>query len=325
MTSDRLSLAIEAAGFARFARIAVLRPRGGVDFSGLERGALHLIQGFKPEHDAYARAGYTVALAPEGAYEAAIVVLPRAKAEARDLIAQAAAMGGPVIVDGQKTDGVDSLLKAVKRAGSEIGPVISKSHGKAFVFTGGDFAEWLAQPQRTPEGFATRVGVFSADGVDRASALLGAALPGKLGARVVDLGAGWGYLSAQALSRAGVEENTLVEAEHAALDCARQNVTDPRARFLWEDVRSWRPKAQFDTAIMNPPFHQGRAAEPDLGRAFIQTAAAVLAQNGQLWMVANRQLPYEGALREAFREVEEIGRDPAFKILHAAKPFRARR
>ena len=48
--------------------------------------------------------------------------------------------------------------------------------------------------------------------------------------------------------------------------------------------------------IMNPPFHQGRAAEPDLGAAFIAAAARILKPHGRLMMVANRQLPYEAAL-----------------------------
>ena len=48
--------------------------------------------------------------------------------------------------------------------------------------------------------------------------------------RIVDLGAGWGFLARAILARDGVRQLDLVEAEAAALDCARRNVTDPRAR-----------------------------------------------------------------------------------------------
>jgi 16S rRNA (guanine1207-N2)-methyltransferase len=75
-----------------------------------------------------------------------------------------------------------------------------------------------------------------------------------------------------------------------------------------------------DLVVMNPPFHQGRAAQPALGVAFIQAAAAMLAPSGSLWMVANRHLPYEGALAAAFREVEEVGGTPAFKLFRATGP-----
>jgi 16S rRNA (guanine1207-N2)-methyltransferase len=43
----------------------------------------------------------------------------------------------------------------------------------------------------------TRPGVFSADGPDPASQALAAHLPEKLPTRMVDLGAGWGWLSAR--------------------------------------------------------------------------------------------------------------------------------
>jgi len=73
---------------------------------------------------------------------------------------------------------------------------------------------------------------------------------------------------------------------------------------------------------MNPPFHAGRAADPALGRAFIAAAARMLAPSGQLWMVANRHLPYEATLRETFRNVADAGGDGAFKVFHATRPLR---
>jgi 16S rRNA (guanine1207-N2)-methyltransferase len=73
---------------------------------------------------------------------------------------------------------------------------------------------------------------------------------------------------------------------------------------------------------MNPPFHAGRAADPALGRAFIAAAARMLSPTGQLWLVANRHLAYETALQEHFRQVAEIGGDPSFRIMHAARPKR---
>lgn len=75
---------------------------------------------------------------------------------------------------------------------------------------------------------------------------------------------------------------------------------------------------------MNPPFHIGRASDPELGRAFIRAAARMLSPRGQLYMVANRHLPYEGDLAAAYGEVREIGGDNRFKIVQAARPSRTR-
>ena len=74
--------------------------------------------------------------------------------------------------------------------------------------------------------------------------------------------------------------------------------------------------------IANPPFHQGRAAEPDLGAAFIAAAARILTPAGRLLMVANRQLPYEATLDAAFRHWEKLAEDGAYKVMRgrAAPP-----
>ncbi len=329
MSNPRLTTALSngALVLQTEGRIAVLRPSVDLDLGDLPKERLHLIQGFRPDFETFEAMGFDVAVAPEGRYGSSIVCMTRSKAEARALLAQARAMtDGPIIVDGQKTDGIESMLRDIKKR-TPIGEVISKSHGKLFAFEGGDFTDWAANPdgQQVADGFVTRSGVFSADGVDRGSALLAQALPEKLPKRIADLGAGWGYLSRAILERAGVEHLHLVEAEHAALDCARQNITDPRAQFHWLDARQFRTTFPLDAVIMNPPFHTSRAAEPNIGRAFIAAAAAMLSQRGQVWLVANRHLPYEAEAAAHFLEVEEIAGDRSFKVLLAAKPRRTRR
>ena len=253
---------------------------------------------------------------------ASVVFLPRAKAEARALVADAMAITrGPVIVDGAKTDGIDSVMKDMRKRSAVSGP-ISKAHGKLFWLDGDAdlFADWAATPGQIGN-FITAPGVFSADAIDPASQLLADALPEKLGRTVVDLGAGWGYLAARCLDRAGIETLHLVEAEQAALTCARQNINDPRAQFHWADATTWAAPKPVDTVVMNPPFHTGRSAEPALGRAFIATAARILATGGTLWMVANRHLPYETALAASFRNVQDVGGDNRFKIIRADRPL----
>ncbi|GAA6163532.1 methyltransferase [Pelagimonas sp. KU-00592-HH] len=326
MSHSRLTLAIEDNGLTlpEAGEIAVFAPRAGFDLSALPRERCRVIQPLRPDYEAYERAGYACDVAENGRYAAALVCLPRAKKQAHDLIARAVACADVVIVDGQKTDGSDSILKECRKR-AEVAGVVAKAHGKLFWFSGGDFADWAAPEWQEVDGFLTRAGVFSADGIDPASKMLAAALPAKLGRNVADLGAGWGYLSRDILSRESVETLYLVEADHVALDCARKNVEDARAAFHWADVTRWEARARMDSVVMNPPFHTGRSAEPALGVAFIEAAARMLAPSGQLWMVANRHLPYETALNAAFGQVEEIAGDGRFKVLHASRPSRARR
>lgn len=259
----------------------------------------------------------------EGPAGSVVVSLPRSRPAARDRIARAMALGAPLLVDGQRTGGVDSVLKELRRR-TEVGPVISKAHGKLFAVAPADLGDWVAAPSRTPEGWLTPPDGFSPGGTDPGTRLLAAALP-PLGGRVVDLGAGWGALSAAVLGNSpDLARIDLVEAHLPSLDCARANVTDPRAVFHWADAAGWTPGAPADHVVTNPPFHQGRAADPGLGRAFLATAAAALGPHGTLWLVANRHLPYESALDSLFAEVEERPGSPAFKLYRATRPRRRR-
>lgn len=328
MRSARLEMALEAGLWPLPAegRIAVIRPRIGDDLSALPKDRVEVVTGFKPDADWFAARGYDVATRMAGPYAAAVVCLPRARAQGQALIAAAAVAvvsGGPIAVDGQKTDGIDSFLKDL-RGRVALSEALSKAHGKIAVFAAGaGLEDWAAQPAEV-DGFRTVPGVFSADGVDRGSALLADALPAEMKGKVADLGAGWGYLARVVLAREGVKECHLVEAEAEALDCARVNVADDRAVFHWADATTVRLPKLMEHVVMNPPFHAGRDADPALGVAFIGAAARALAPDGVLWLVANRHLPYDRVLKGLFREVQEIGGDAAFRVTRAAYPLRTR-
>ena len=306
-------------------KITIMRPAADYDISALPRDDVMIAQGFYPDFASWNDAGYRVTGKAEPA-DIAIVVVPRSKALARSMVAAAATWAKLVIVDGYKTDGVDSLFKECRKRLGDVSS-IPKGHGRIFWFEKTDtFADWTAPPPSQGEhGFYTAAGVFSDGAVDVGSALLIAQLPQKLPARMADLGAGWGYLSQGVLQRDSVKSIDLIEAEALSLDCARLNVTDPRAQFLWADATTHKPENGYDGIVMNPPFHIGRNADPSLGRAFIAAAARQLASHGKLWMVANRHLPYEPALREAFRNVEVLETTNAFKVFHATKPLRDRK
>lgn len=322
------------------ARLDLLDPIAGTvllvgagprDLASFDPARTTVVQGHRPAHDSAVAQGFRTLTEVDGSADAAVVFLPRARAEARARVAAAAAAlppGAALWIDGQKTDGIDAMLRDL-RALAPVDQVQSRAHGKIFRVTvpAGDWlpADWAGVRRSVGGGFVTAPGVFSADGPDPASVALAAHLPDRLPTRIVDLGAGWGWLAAQALTRPGVEVLHLVEADHAALDCARQNVTDPRARFHWADATTFRLPEPVNGVIMNPPFHEGRSPDPHLGARFIRAAAGLLTGAGRLWMVANRHLPYEAALKDAFADVKEIGGDSRFKIITATGAGRPKR
>jgi 16S rRNA (guanine1207-N2)-methyltransferase len=324
MRSSRLDMALQTGALVvpDTGMIGVYGARMGDDLSMLPQDRVQVVTGFRPDYDHFA-GQYAVRHEGTARYAAAIVCLPRAREQAHALLAQASAEvmpGGMIAVDGQKTDGVDSALKDL-RGRVAVSDTLSKAHGKLFTFAAGEaLADWAARP-RMVDGFQTLPGVFSADGPDEGSALLAAALPALKG-RVADLGAGWGYLTHAVLQNEGVKSVEVVEADFAALTCAKANITDARARFHWADATAFRPDTLMDAVVMNPPFHVGRTADPALGMAFIRAAKKMLTPGGSLYMVANRMLPYDKLLPVLFREVIDLGSTNAFRLTQARAPVR---
>lgn len=324
MTDPRFELAF--GDDAPAGPVLVMGARADRILTPLDPAATVLVQGHYTDHAALTAQGWNAQAGMpdvQGDFATAVVFVPRAKARARAMIAAASKRltpGGALWIDGQKTDGVDAILKEL-RALTPVAEQHSKAHGRIFRIDrpAGDWlpADWAAAPQQVADGFTTLPGVFSADKVDPGSALLAAHLPPRMPTRVVDLGAGWGWLSAQILAREGVEALHLVEADHASLQSAQANIADPRVRFHWADARDFSLPDPVNGVVMNPPFHDGRAADPQLGAAFIASAARLLTNAGRLWMVANRHLPYESVLNIHFARVSEIGGDARFKIIEA--------
>ena len=331
MMDTRLSLALEAGhvSLPEVGEIVVLGA-SGQSLAGLPAERLLLVCDDVAAANSYEAQGYTVLSSLPDTAAAVIVFVPRGRLEGRVLFAQAAGLtGGQFIVDGVKTDGIDSHFKELRKRG-DCSAAYSKAHGKIFtcqLTSPAVVDDWLdaGKGGENTDGFFTVPGVFSAEKADEGSRLLAAVLPEKLGKEVADLGAGWGYLSRTILERQAIETLHLVEASRAALNCAKQNITDTRAQFHWADATRWQPRASLDTVVMNPPFHTGRKGVPEWGQAFITSAAAALKGVGHLYMVANRHLPYEEVLRARFGFVEELeGGNSRFKLIHAAKPSRKR-
>jgi 16S rRNA (guanine1207-N2)-methyltransferase len=203
---------------------------------------------------------------------------------------------------------------------------LSKHHGVVFWFEvpQGGLKELLPRPAEPVrfDDLTIPPGVFSADGPDPASVMLAGFFDGRLSGRVADFGAGWGYLGAEALkSRAEITTLASYEADWRSSEACRSNLV-PLARgrsltFHWIDLASEPVDRLYDWVIMNPPFHEGRAARPQIGIGFIEAASRALKPGGKLLMVANRNLPYEAALETRFHRVERLAEANGFKVIEA--------
>jgi 16S rRNA (guanine1207-N2)-methyltransferase len=330
MTSDRWTLARDQGALPPVeGRCLALMARGDADLGALGAAAVLVVQGFRPDHDRLAARGFAVRpeLGDEDGFGAALIQIVKSKARSLSAVADAMGAvvpGGLILIDGAKEEGIEAVLKALKPH-VEVDGVFSKSHGKLIWFrrpatVPEAVADWIALPMETEDGYVTAPGGFSADAPDRGSEILVALVP-PLKGRVADLGAGWGYLAGEILTeQAEIARLDLIEADHDMLEAARVNVDDPRAAFHWADATRFDPEEPYDAIVSNPPFHTGRRADPGLGRAFISAAARMLKPSGKFIMVANRHLPYEAALKDAFGTGRLIGELEGYKLYEAGKP-----
>lgn len=314
---SRIGLAFEAGLPKPSENTVVLHPDVNFDVTNLSN--VLIVQPFFPSNVAWQNKGYSCQVSlPFKPFELAIVCCTRSRQQTADLIAQASAQADLVVVDGQKVDGIEAHYKSLRKL-VEIEGNVTKGHGRLFWFSSADLSNLRATPQSFND-FITIAGVFSANAVDQGSELLAAALPENLRGDVADFGAGWGFLSSKILNYQSVISLDLIEADATALEYAKLNIKDPRANFHWDDATAW--NGSYDAIIMNPPFHKGRLGNPDLGRAFIINAARCLRPKGDLWMVANRHLPYEHVLNQCFENVSEILGNSQFKLFHSSRPKR---
>jgi 16S rRNA (guanine1207-N2)-methyltransferase len=326
-------------------RVLFLRARDGFALRALAQPSWRCEQSFKPFADALERSGLCVVRPDAGEANAGesyplVLILPtRQRDERRALFARAARhrqAGGVVLACVANAEGARSAEADFARL---LGPPRTLSKHKCRVFWNAHadpaidpdvLAEWSAldAPRLTADGYLSRPGLFAWDRIDPASALLAAQFPADLHGRVADLGAGYGYLATEVIARCPrVTAIDLYEAEARALEPARVNLARAvraSGRELpigtyWHDVAAGISAAtsRYDAIVSNPPFHVGRADLPELGRAFIASAADALVRDGRLFVVANRHLPYEETLNARFDTVRELARQDGFKVIEA--------
>lgn len=314
--------------------VLFLRARDGGVLQARAWLGLRCEQSFKPDALALERAGFTVIPETDSSrYGMVLMLPPRQRDEARALMARALSRlepGGRIVACASNNAGARSSEADLERLADSVE---TRSKSKCRVFWTAPLAsfntqlaeEWRALDEIRPVAdgrFLSRPGVFAWDRIDAASALLAEHLPEDLTGRAADLGAGFGYLSAELASRCPrIDAIDVYEAENRALDLARRNIEryapGTSLRFFWHDVTTGLLDT-YDVIVTNPPFHtQSRHDRPDIGKRFIAVAAAALKPGGRLWLVANRHLPYETVLNDSFGTVRTVAQQHGFKIIEA--------
>lgn len=137
---------------------------------------------------------------------------------------------------------------------------------------------------------------------------------------VLDLGCGNGILGMAYARRYPAAQVWLVDDNLRALDSARQNWINnelPHTAVTCHSngLNGVNKEISFDLVLCNPPFHQDNTVTETIARKLFADAKAHLSEIGELWVVANRHLPYSKTLNTLFRSVDVVSKHPKFVVL----------
>ncbi len=171
--------------------------------------------------------------------------------------------------------------------------------------------------------FLTKPGIYGWKKTDLGSKILLDTLPVALSGTGADFGCGYGLLSKAILTQSKeITKLYAIDADYDALECCKKNLSDFSVpiEYLWQDLTKAREEPlNLDWIIMNPPFHEGKETQANIGQLFIQRAAENLKAKGILYMVANAHLPYEKTLQAHFGQIEKLAEQDGFKVYKAVK------
>lgn len=286
---------------------------------------------FKHQISVAKQIGLSTSIKINTTYEVVIVSVSKSKDESLAQIAIGYGRtkpGGILIIEGSKSNGIDTIVQKLLKS-HVLEHLVAKAHGKIAVLRVpsnklATFREWLNfdTPRKNEDGFYSAPGLFSYKRIDPASKFLSTVFDDKLKGDIIDLGAGWGFLSSKLLTQSSnLNSITLIDHDQKAIECAQKNIKSSKAIFKWMDIEEIGELGlKFDSVICNPPFHSAKGRNIELGKTFIKAAHSTLKSNGSLLLVSNIQLPYENLIDILFKNFSIITKNKYFKIILAKRP-----
>ena len=164
-------------------------------------------------------------------------------------------------------------------------------------------------------------GIFGHGKIDKGTQLLLENLPDLANQKVIDIGCGAGPIAKAAL-QLGAKLVSATDSSAIAIEQTEQNLRDfeeDRLDIFPAFLAGKPAKGPYDVVLTNPPFHQQKERRLDFPNAWAKKCSQVLRYKGQLFLVANKFLPYEEALAPHFHFVEVLTEDKEFVVFRAVK------
>ena len=273
-------------------------------------------------------------------FDTVVIDLPKGRQLAQRWLAEAfkaLRTGGQLFLAGANKQGIRSVIKDAEalfgsgtilayKKGNRIARFVKQDDGEPS-------AQWLHSPGISPGSWIefqaelpsgklrlrSLPGVFSANKLDEGTRLLLQHLQIPSGARVLDLGCGYGVIGIQA-ARTSAAHVDMVDNNLYAVAATQENIhlagLNNAQAFPSDALEAVRDR-HYTLIATNPPFHSGKEVEYQITQAFIQQSTQALEPDGEFWLVANKFIPYERIMQPFFRRVERVAETNRYYVLRA--------
>lgn len=282
---------------------------------------------------------------PEGLYHAldyVVIDIPKGRKLARRWLAIADLIlkdGGILLVSGPKNLGIHSIIQDGNSLFSQSNILAYKKGNRIAKLTKSSTDQkkpnWLAEPgialgtwldfnviiNSHSLAISSLPGIFSYDHIDPGTKFLLDEIILIPGAKVLDVGCGYGIIGLAASIR-GASWVEMVDNNLLSITSSNLNITTNHifnARTFPSDGLSAVQGKIYDQILTNPPFHTGRSVDYPMAQALIAQSYQALEPSGELWLVSNRFIPYESLLAGFFSSVSVLAENNQYKIILAAK------
>lgn len=280
---------------------------------------------------------FTAEQAPTNLAGRSLVFWPKAKQEGYWWLQQLAEIPHEqVLLTGETNGGIKALAKQLEAAKVQVNKLDSARRCALYAIDSLQPASQLIadntsqQAWQGPDNLTlmSQPGVFSHGRVDEGSAFLIKTLakePHLTSGQLLDVGCGCGLLGAWLVKQHPALTLTAADVSGFALKATRATLKANQlagqavAADIFTGLEDFVPELGFDLIVSNPPFHTGKATDYELASRLINQAPNYLREGGELWLVANRFLPYPDLLQQAFSHFKIIAENNKFSVYKAIR------
>jgi 16S rRNA (guanine1207-N2)-methyltransferase len=343
-TTDERILLLEGGDGILAREIAPLVPQGEVRLLARD---IREVWAAQDRLEALDNATATREVLPAGdGWDLVLLTIPKGRRYARTLLLaawQALKSGGRLFLAGPSKGGAKAVIKDAERLFGNASILGYRKHQRVAACTRGEAlpdplpkefqqigvapgSRHFVEIQR-PEGrlsLETHPGIFSWEALDAGTALLLEYVQIEPGARVWDVGCGYGAIGlSAALAGAGfvaMSDVNLIGVDYTKRNAFKNGLAEKTNIFpadTFSAPHSLLDTHHFDLIVSNPAFHQGRKVDKSMADKLIADAPGFLTSSGRLLIVANRFLNYDKTMRDTFKRVKRIAETGKFHLIEA--------